>query len=316
MHRNLSFWLGILGLLLAVVFVASLWEPRPAPAPAPTIVPSSPPAMSLLPNTIGARGMVESADENIRVASPLPGIVAAVPVKVGERVQAGDLLLQIDDRDTRALLEALQSMLAVQEAKLKVAEVALADRSDQIQRVELLRRERVTSEDEVQRARFAVQSAQAALQQAQADVSSAKAQIARAKVQLEMLSVRAPRGGAVLQIHTRPGEYATPQASGEPLLILGSIEKLRVRCEVEEGLASRIKPDCGAIAFFKGQRANPIPLRSGRIEPFIVTRKFSAGEIGERAERRVLHVLFEFAKPEDVRAYAGQQLDVFIDDKD
>ncbi len=319
MHKKLSFWLALAGMVMAVSLLLRLKKPDPVAAevspvaPVAPAAPVAPPAAGLSSDTIGARGLIESAEENVRIASPLPGLVVNVPVKVGAKVEAGELLVQIDDRDTKSLIEQQQATLAVQEAKLKAADVNFADRREQLQRTEQLRRDNSSSESEVQRARFAVQAAEAGVLQARAEIESTKAQIGRAKVQLDMLSVRAPRAGTILQVNTRAGESATPQIAGEPLMLLGSIERLQIRAEVDEASAARVRAEAKAVAYMKGQRIDPIVLKCVRIEPFIVSRKSLPGDVGGSAETRVLQVIFSFAAPDAGKLYVGQQMDVFID---
>lgn len=249
------------------------------------------------------RGVVEPAEEPVRIASPLPGVVLQVPVRVGTKVAIGELLLQVDDRDTKAVVEAQTAMLAVQEAKLKAAEVLLADRADQLRRVEQLRRDNSSSESELQRARFAAQGAETAVLQARAEVDSTRAQLARARVQLEMLSVRAPRAGTVLQVNVRPGESATPRVTGEPLILLGDLEKLRLRVSVDEAGLAKLKPGHPAKAFAKGQRNQPLDLKFERLEPQLAPRN---GPIEERPAQAI----FSFENGSEGKVRTGQVLEV------
>mgnify|MGYP001443762145 CR=1 FL=1 len=63
------------------------------------------------------------------------------------------------------------------------------------------------------------------------EILKVDAQIQQVQTELDVLTVRAPRHGTILQVNVRAGEFAgtTPQ---EPLMILGEVEKLQVRAEV------------------------------------------------------------------------------------
>lgn len=305
MLKRPTFYLAILGVLAAVLLVARLRSVEPA---APPLVE---PARSPYENSIGARGIIESVDENVRIAPAVAGLITKVFVKVGDHVKAGEPLLEQDTRDARALVTTQEAQLEKLRAQIAEAEVALADRRDQWSRMEKLAENKVSSVDERQRAQFAAQAAESRLASAKAELSSAEAQIARTKVQLELLTIRAPRDGTILQVNVRAGEYAAITAP-EPVILLGQIDRLQLRADVDEDNAPRVRGQCKAQAFIKGQREHPIPLRFVRIEPYIVPKRSLTGESSERVDTRVLQVIFQFDQPQ-VPVYVGQQMDVFIE---
>jgi multidrug efflux pump subunit AcrA (membrane-fusion protein) len=305
MHRRLTFWLALIGLAVAIRLVLLLRERPPVPPPV------AEPARAPYANPIGARGLVEAVDENVRVAPAVAGLVAKVHVKAGDEVAEGAVLFEQDQRDARALVAAQEAQLAGMQAQIAEAEVALADRQDQWARIEELSRTKVASLDERQRAKFAAELAAARLATMRAELAAAEAQLRRSRVQLELLTVRAARAGRVLQVNIRPGEYALVGA-GEPAILLGQVEQLQLRADVDEDNAARVRPGAAATAFPKGRRDVPIPLSFVRIEPYIVPKKSLTGESGERVDTRVLQVIYRFARPE-VPVYVGQQMDVFLD---
>ncbi|MEQ1851745.1 MAG: HlyD family efflux transporter periplasmic adaptor subunit, partial [Chthoniobacteraceae bacterium] len=142
--------------------------------------------------------------------------------------------------------------------------------------------------------------------------ASAEAQLARAKVQLDLHIIRAPREGRILQVNTRAGEYASPTTL-EALILLGQVEQLQLRVDIDEDNASRIQPAMSAKAYIKGRRDVEIPLTFVRIEPYILPKKSLTGESSERVDTRVLQIIYRFERPKGVGIYAGQQMDVFLD---
>lgn len=225
-------------------------------------------------------------------------------------MKTGDLLFALDDRDTLAAVKTSEAQAAVQEARLAEAATVVADRKDSLERTTRLRQKEVASIDETRRDEFALQAAQRQYQRAAADLDLARAQLNDVKVRLELLSVRAPRDGTVLQVNLREGEYAVVNAP-EPAVLLGDISRLQLRADVDESDAPRVRPGCEAVAFLKGTRENPIPLEFERIEPYIVPKKSLSGESTERVDTRVLQVIFRFPNP-DFPVYVGQQMDVFL----
>jgi RND family efflux transporter MFP subunit len=306
MLSRFTVWIALAGIVGAVFLVRQLRREPPAAAPV------AEPASSPFAESIGARGIVESVDENVRIAPAVAGLVTKVNVKVGDTVKAGDVLLEQDNRDAAAVVAAQRAQLATLGAGIREAEVTLADRQDQWARMEKLTENRVSSVEERQRVQFAVQAATTRLESARAELAYAQAQLARAEVQLDLLTIRAPRDGTILQVNVRAGEYAALNPNAEPVILLGQVNRFQLRADVDEDNASRVRPNCQAIAFIKGRRDYPIPLGFVRIEPYIVPKKSLTGESTERVDTRVLQIIFRFDQPQ-IPVYVGQQMDVFLD---
>lgn len=304
--RRPTIFVALIGIIAVTILVLRLRQADPASQPL------VPPPQSPYARSIGARGLVESANENVRIAPTASGLVGKINVRVGGATRTGDLLFTMDTRDALAAVKTQEAQLAVQQARLAEVGTILADRRDQLDRSNKLRQKNVASEDETLRNRYAWQSAQRQFERAQADLELSRAQLNDAQVRLDILLVRAPRDGTVLQVNIREGEYAAASAA-EPAILLGDTRSLQLRADVDESDAPRVRAGCHAVAFLKGTRARPIPLEFVRIEPYILPKKSLSGESTERVDTRVLQVVFRFQNP-DFPVYVGQQMDVFIDE--
>lgn len=305
MFKSLSLVLALVGIIAAGLLVKKLRRVEPPPAPLVE------PARAPFPESIGARGIIESVNENVRIAPALAGLIAKVNVKVGDEVKAGDVLIEQDRRDAAALVAIQETQIETLRAQIRETEITLADKRDQWARMERLSETKVSSVDERQRAKFAEEAASSALDRVRTQLAAAQAQLERAKVQLELLIIRAPRAGRILQVNVREGEYATFGGS-EPLLLLGQVDQFQLRADVDEDNASRVRPGCKAVAYIKGRRADAIPLTFVRVEPYILPKRSLTGESSERVDTRVLQVIFRFDAPA-TPVYVGQQMDVFLD---
>ncbi len=309
MLKRLFFWILILaaigGSVLAVKLVLSV---RKTIEPAkPVAEPSKAPFVA----SIGARGLIESVDENVRIAPAVAALIAEVPVKVGDEVKKGDVLIRQDIRDPEAMVAAQGAEIAALKTQVHEAEVALADKRDMFTRIEKLSATKVASEEEKQRVMFAVQTAEAQLATTKGKIASAEAMLNRTQVQRDLHIIRAPRDGRILQVNTRSGEFAAP-GDKDPMILLGQVNELQLRADVDEDNASRVREKMPAVAFIKGRRDREIPLTFVRIEPYILPKKSLTGESSERVDTRVLQIIFRFERPKDLSLYVGQQMDVFL----
>ncbi len=306
MLKRPTFYLAVIGIIAVVALVLRLRQSGPEPQPL------VPPPQSPYAQAVGARGIVESVDENVRIAPSVAGLIQSVNVRVGDLVKNGDVLFQMDSRDADANVKTQTARAAVESARVAEAQTFLADRQDQFDRSTKLREKNVSSVDELRRNEFALQTAQRQLERSRADLALASAQLNAAQVALNLLTVRAPREGSILQVNIRSGEYAVVNAT-DPAILLGDIRTLQLRADVDESDAPRVRPGCKAVAFLKGSREEAIPLEFVRIEPYILPKRSLTGESVERVDTRVLQVIFSFPTP-SFPVYVGQQMDVFIEE--
>jgi HlyD family secretion protein len=331
------------GLLFAVGTVVRGNQPVPAAAPV------AEPAKAPFESYVAGAGLIEASTENIAVGTPVSGIVTGIHVKVGDRVETGAPLFEIDDRDlvaelavretnlrsAEANLAKLREMprredLPPAEAQLRETEASLADAKNQLKLAESVRDPRAISREDLARRRFAVGVAEARLARASADleklragawqpdleiaaaaVAAARSQVEQTRTEIDRRVVRALEPGQILQVKTRVGEFAQAGMLATPLMMLGNESTLHVRVDVDENDAWRFEPGAQAVAFVRGNPALQTKLRFERTEPYVIPKVSLTGQSSERVDTRVLQVIYSL---EDGRlpVYVGQQMDVFI----
>lgn len=337
--------------LIAVISLtfAVAWSLGSRPVRRPTKPPSQPPS-AVGSQSVAAVGLVEPESENIAISCALPGLVTGVFVKAGDRVQPGQKLFSLDDRDLvsdlvvkRAALEAARARLAKleqeprtedippAEARVREAQENLADAEVQMKLIQSVTDKRAVREEDVQRREIAYKAAKARLGQAQSelavlkagawapDIAVAKSEAAQAEAQVKLvetnidrLTTRAPMDGVILQNKVRLGQYAQCGPLQEPLMILGGGKHLHVRADVDENDAWRVRPDTQAIAYVRGDTAQKYALEFVRFEPYVIPKTSLTGDTTERVDTRVLQVIYR-VKDLSAPLYTGQQMDVYIE---
>jgi HlyD family secretion protein len=109
----------------------------------------------------------------------------------------------------------------------------------------------------------------------------------------------------------RAGEYGAAGPLAQPLILLGSVDQLNVRAEVDERDAARVKPGAKAVASVRGSTQRQFSLHLVRFEPFVVPKKNLTNDGTERVDTRVLQVIYALDKGAPVMP--GQQMDVLIE---
>jgi HlyD family secretion protein len=306
MLRKPSLYLALAGIVAAIVLMRLQSARSPDPGPV------APPARSPFADKVAATGLIEAARENVRIASPRPGLVTTVFVSVNQSVESGEPLFQLDPREATARVTATEAQLAAAQAQLAVEQNRVADAADQLARTERLERDRVATEDETRRRQFALAGARALAAATEAQIAAIRAQLDQARTDLAILTVRAPRAGTLLQVNLRAGEFAPANALAEPLMLLGDIGSFQVRAEVDEQNAVLVTPNAPAVASLKGHADRSMKLSFDRIEPYVVPKRSLTGDSLERVDTRVLQIVYAFDRP-DFPVYVGQQVDVFIE---
>jgi len=308
------------------------------------------PARSPFPETLAAAGLVEAQTENIAVGSATAGVVTAVLVTVGDAVSPGTPLFRLDDRrlqgelavaeaavlQSKSELVRLEAAPRQEEIPLRVATVnenraAVEAAKDALQRSQDTFAKKVTTEQDLVSKREALLTAEAKLERAQAEltllqsgtwvydrdiaksaVTTAEAEVARIGIEIDRLVVRALVTGRVLQVNVRPGEFVGAPP-GQPLVVLGDVEKLHVRVDIDEFDIPRFRADAPATAVPRGNLQQRYPLEFFRVEPFVVPKRSLTGETTERVDTRVLQVIYTCDPAGLPPLFVGQQMEVFIE---
>ena len=295
LFRKISFWLALAGLVFAGSLVLKMRATLREPVLPPPVAPPTKPFRS----AVAASGLVEARRENTLLGVPVPGVVARVFVNVWDRVEAGAPILQLDDRELRASLRTQAANVAVAEANLARARAPLP-------RLEALHKTGALPDEELE-----ARQNEVALAQAQLD--AARAAVASTETLLERLTVRAPISGTILQVNVRAGEYVNVLSTVPPV-VLGNVDQLQVRADVDEQVAPRVKAGQRAIGYIKGDTEHPIEMQFVRIEPFVIPKRSLTGASTERVDTRVLQVIYAFRQNPARPVYVGQQMDIFIED--
>src|SRR5689334_6725828 len=113
LFKKFSFYFSVAGIVGVVWLVQELRKTPPRPAPIQE------PARSPYSTSVAATGILEAVRENVKIGAPKGGLIQQVLVQVGSRVKAGEPLLQLDDREARAQVAAMQAQLEAMEASLR-----------------------------------------------------------------------------------------------------------------------------------------------------------------------------------------------------
>ncbi len=169
------------------------------------------------------------------VASRVAGNVDKVHVLAGTRVEAGDLLVELNRELLTILVAQAEAQMAEAAAGIATARVQV-DRTDKaLARIEALRGSSAFSEGRFDDAQADMLGARSQLAEAQAREKSGEAQLAEARYQLERSLITAPFSGVVIEVNTIPGAFIQ---AGTPVVRLLDTDAF----EINAGVPARYVP--------------------------------------------------------------------------
>lgn len=195
---------------------------------------------------LNASGYVEPR-RKATVSSKITGKVTEVLVDEGMIVEEGQVLARLDDSDARRRYEAIRAERDVARAGLEELEVNLADAERTLRRVQDLRKEGVTSVQDLDSATAAVDALRAKLRVARSSLDAAEAQLAVSAQDLENYTVRAPFAGVAVSKDAQPGEMVSPVSAGGGFTRTGistivDMTSLEIEVDVNESHIAKVYP--------------------------------------------------------------------------
>ena len=232
-------------------------------------------ARSISPALFGI-GTVE-ARFSYKIGPTFAGRVAKIHVDVGDRVQAGQVLAEMDPVDLDARIAALDAAIGRAEASIETAEAQVDDalaRSDfalaQAKRYEELWKTRAVSQVAVETRRQDSQVADAALSAARSNLLASQRDLQRNRAdrdglvkQRENLVLCAPVDGVIAARRAEPG---TTMVAGQAVIEMIDPKNLWINARFDQIAATGLRQDLPASIALRSRAGKGVPGRVARVE--------------------------------------------------
>jgi HlyD family secretion protein len=185
--------------------------------------------------TVSATGKIQPEIE-VKIASMVSGEIIDLPVKEGQLVRKGDLLLRINPDLYTSGLERSVSNLSGTKAGLSQADASFKESKSNYDRSKVLFEKGIISKSEWDKAVSTFEVATASKQSAYYNVQSAAASVNEAKDNLGRTSIYAPASGTISKLGVELGEkvLGTQQMTGTELLRVANLDNMEVEVDVNE----------------------------------------------------------------------------------
>ncbi len=154
--------------------------------------------------------------DEARLSAEIIARVNAVMVNEGEKVEKGQILLNLDDQDIREVIALQRAQVEIDVALVERQKLNLLNAKIALDRVNGLVRFGMVSQSAFDDANYKLKSAAADLTSSELNVKRTKAALNQAETRLRQTVIRTPISGTVVAIGIKPGETAVPSVTGVP----------------------------------------------------------------------------------------------------
>lgn len=185
--------------------------------------------------TVAATGKIQPEIE-VKLSSEVSGEIIELPVKEGQQVQKGDLLVKINPDLVQAAVSQSEAGLQNVKAQLAQAEANLKNAKLVYDRNKVLFEKGVISKSEWERSVADYEIAEANKQATYYSVQSASANVKQSRDNLARTSIYAPMSGTISKLSVELGErvVGTAQMAGTEIIRVANLNNMEVEVDVNE----------------------------------------------------------------------------------
>lgn len=290
--------------VLALIVALIMWLSRPKPIPVRVKSVDHGRVQDTVANT---RAGTVKACQRSGLSPSIGGQIIKMPVKEGDSVKAGQLLMEFWNDDLLAQLSLAERQARAAAASARQACVVAETAEREAKRLQTLRKKGLASDEATDKAVGEARAQRAACEAAQVNVEVSQAQVDVSRAALARTRLLAPFDGIAAQVNGEIGEYVTPSPVGVPTP--PAVDLIDMRCiyvsapidevdapDIRVGLPARISLDAFGKQVFDG--------KVRRIAPYVL-------DVEKQA--RTVDVEAEFTRPGDTaRMLPGYSADIEI----
>lgn len=184
---------------------------------------------------VSASGKIQPEVEVI-LRPEVSGEIIELPVKEGDYVEKGDLLVRLRPDIYESQVEETNASLLQQKANLEQARANLLQAEADFNQDKTLFENGAVSEAEFRQTKTNYQAQQANFEAMKYQVQSTEARLRQAKEELQKTTILAPRNGTISKLAVEAGErvLGNMQAQGTELLRIAKMDQMEVLVQVNE----------------------------------------------------------------------------------
>ncbi len=183
------------------------------------------------------------ARTRVNVGAQIPGTIIAIPVKEGEEVKKGQLLLQIDPERYRQEVQRLEAELRMTRVSVAQERNRLSTLKARYDRTQQLKAQGLVSEDSYDQTKLDYDASRFQLESLEETVSQTEAALGKSRDDLSKTTIFSPIDGRVTALNTEVGEQVivgTTNIPGSVMLVVSDMSELLAEVDVDESQIAKV----------------------------------------------------------------------------
>lgn len=202
---------------------------------------TAPARVADLEKTVQAVGRV-NPKELVAVGAQVSGQVKRLHVVLGQHVQAGDLIAEVDSQPQRIALRSAEAATNTLRAQHAASQARYSQALRTYDRQSQLVASRLVSQEGFEAARVARDAARAEAAALQAQIDQAVTQVETARINLGYTRIVSPSEGYIVAIVTKAGQTLNSMQTTPTIVMLAQMDTMTVRAEIAEADVELIAP--------------------------------------------------------------------------
>ncbi|SPY33286.1 efflux RND transporter periplasmic adaptor subunit [Pasteurella canis] len=182
-----------------------------------------------------------TAYQRVEVGAQVSGKIEKIHVKLGQLIQQGELIAEIDSQTQRNHLNTAQAKLTSYRSQLNAKTVAYDIAKSSYERSKKLYGQKAISLTELDDAKNTFAIAQAAIQEITAAIKQAEIEVNTAKTNLGYTKILSPITGTVISIPVAEGQTVNANQTTPTIIQVADLSKMQIRPEISEGDITKVK---------------------------------------------------------------------------
>ena len=209
-----------------------------------------------LNESVSAPGFVEPVSK-VDISAQISARVMALPLREGDVVHKGDLVVQLDDRNLKAVLASTtarrdgeRARLEAERARIEGPKQSLENAKRNLERQRKLFETGDVARQALEDAMVKVQEIEAAVVGSQKNIgalesslAASEAEIERVREEVSYATIRAPIDGTITRLNAEVGELVvvgTMNNAGTVIMTIANLARMRVRAQVAEADIAKV----------------------------------------------------------------------------
>ncbi|MEA3219324.1 efflux RND transporter periplasmic adaptor subunit [Immundisolibacter sp.] len=237
-------WIAAIVLLALAGAGLALWQ-RDTPAALPAGLAFEPVTRRDLTETVTAQGKLEPKSY-VDVGAQVSGQLSRLHVEIGDVVEKGQLIAEIDPRIYASRVASDQARIASLTAQLAQQQAVLQNSRLVLERNRGLIAEQATSREQLEQSEADVRVAEAAVKSFSAQIEEAISTLNGDQTNLGYTKIYAPMTGTVVTQTSREGQTLNANQMAPVIVQIADLDTMTVRAQVAEADVMRIRPGTAA----------------------------------------------------------------------